>query len=48
MNTEDYFLMAKKEFSEMSIEKNNLIPKSLKKKYDLVLKSQTLKQYQTN
>lgn len=46
--TEDYFLMAKKEFSEMSIEKNNLIPKSLKKKYDLVLKSQTLKQYQTN
>lgn len=47
-NTEDYFLMAKKEFSEMSIEKNNLIPKSLKKKYDLVLKSQTLKQYQTN
>lgn len=44
-NTEEYFSMAKKEFSEMSLNENNIVPKPLKNKFDLILKSESLEQY---
>ena len=47
-NTEEYFSMAKKEFSEMYLDENNIVPKALKNKFDLVLKSESLKQYKSN
>ncbi len=44
-NTEEYFQKAKGEFSKIHLGHRNKVPNHLRKKYDLVLKSESLEDY---
>lgn len=46
-NSEEYFQNAKKEFSKVHLDHNNIVPISLKDKYNLVLKSKSFEEYKT-
>lgn len=45
--TEEYFELAKKEFSDIDIDDNNIIPQYLLKEYNLILNSNSLEDYKS-